>query len=713
MDSQTRRLPISKQARIVQSLLILLYIAPPPHPPSNSLPISLCPNTNRGMMSALGSMNICQVLLLTLVLFLAMTSNVEPSNRRSVSSCGDIHNISDPFRLKSNPNRRGVSIYDLACEDSHTVVYLLGGRYYVQFINYTAKQIRLVDDGLQKDNFSSLPHHSLLGNWDTYTRHSSNSYYKGSQSNSPSTLVIVNCSKPINSSFYISTSPCIEGSYSSNTSLYWNLYALPNPIASDVRDVCTIHGWTWVSYYFGGEKQINSNSYNYERIHNIMADGFVLDFYSTTWKSGFFCSFDFDSIYRRQVCSSYFFDYEGGFLDELAFLTTIEFGVLLVQFCVVKFVIGMPVVAIFLIYKCRRRHLAMDKNVEEFLQAHNNFLPIRYSYSNIKKITRNFRHKLGEGGYGYVYKGTLRSGNEVAIKILKQSKAHGQDFISEVATIGRIHHVNVVQLVGFCFEGSKQALVYDLMSNGSLDKHIFTDEGVKFLGYRGIYEIALGVARGIEYLHRGCDMQILHFDIKPHNILLDQHFTPKVSDFGLARLYPTDHSIVSLTAARGTLGYMAPELFYKNIGGVSYKADVYSFGMLLMEMAGRRKNINANAEHSSQIYFPLWVYDQVNEGESVELEEVVEEERKVTKKMIIVALWCIQLNPDHRPPMSKVLEMLEGDIGKLQMPPKPLIYPPDEPCNNDKSEMELETFSTSSNGQISYANFPFGGSDDV
>ncbi|KAL3714369.1 hypothetical protein ACJRO7_006316 [Eucalyptus globulus] len=372
----------------------------------------------------------------------------------------------------------------------------------------------------------------------------------------------------------------------------------------------------------------------------------------------------------------------------------------------------MPFVAIFLIYKYKRRHLTMDKNIEEFLQAHN-FFPIRYSYSNIKKITKNFKHKLGEGGYGYVYKGMLRSGNKVAIKILKQSKAHGQDFISEVTTIGRIHHVNVVQLIGFCFEGTKQALVYDFMSNGSLDKHIFTEEGDKFLDYKKIYEIAFEVAKGIEYLHLGCDMQILHFDIKPHNILLDKNFTPKVSDFGLAKLYPIDHSIVSVTATRGTLGYMAPELFYKNIGGVSYKVDVYSFGMLLMEMADRRKNINANAEHSSQIYFPPWVYNQVSENESVEMEEVVEEGREVIKKMIIVALWCIQLNPDHRPPMNKVLEMLEGNIGDIQMPPKPCFYPPDEPIDDAKAEMELETFSTSSGTSIISASFPFGGSNDV
>ena len=116
-------------------------------------------------------------------------------------------------------------------------------------------------------------------------------------------------------------------------------------------------------------------------------------------------------------------------------------------------------------------------------------------------------------------------------------------------------------------------------------------------------------------------MQILHFDIKPHNILLDENFTPKISDFGLAKLFLVDDSIISLTVARGTLGYMALDLFYKNIGGVSYEADVYSFGMLLLEMASRRKIFNALADHSSQIYFPTWVYDQVSEGNDIIMED--------------------------------------------------------------------------------------------
>ena len=143
-------------------------------------------------------------------------------------------------------------------------------------------------------------------------------------------------------------------------------------------------------------------------------------------------------------------------------------------------------------------------------------------------------------------------------------------------------------------------------------------------------------------------------------ILLNEDFTPKVSDFGLAKLYSTDESMVSLTAARGTLGYITPELFYKNIGGVSYKAYVYSFRMLLMEMVGRRKNVNANTKHSSKIYFSSWVYDRCHQGDNIDLGDANEDEKKLVRKMVMVALWCIQMKPIDRPSMSKALEMLEG-----------------------------------------------------
>ena len=266
---------------------------------------------------------------------------------------------------------------------------------------------------------------------------------------------------------------------------------------------------------------------------------------------------------------------------------------------------------------------------------------------------------------------------------------NGQDFINEVATIGKIHHTNVVRLVGFCVEGSKRALVYDFMPNGSLDRYISTREDHISLTYKQMYEISLGVARGIAYLHQGCDMQILHFDIKPHNILLDKDFIAKVSDFGLAKLSPIDNSIVTMTAARGTIGYMAPELFYKNIGKVSYKADVYNCGMLLMEIANRRRNLNSNADDSSQIFFPYWIYNELIEEREIEiLGEVTDEEKKNVKKMFIVALWCIQLNPNDRPSMDKVIEMLEGDTKDIKFPPKPSPYQTEVIKNHGTSSRE-------------------------
>ncbi|KAL6321782.1 hypothetical protein AAG906_035300 [Vitis piasezkii] len=224
--------------------------------------------------------------------------------------------------------------------------------------------------------------------------------------------------------------------------------------------------------------------------------------------------------------------------------------------------------------------------------------------------------------------------------------------------------------------GSKWALIYDFMPNGSLDKFIFL-KGEKHipLSWDRLYKIAVGVGHGIDYLHQGCDMQILHFDIKPHNILLDEDFTPKVSDFSLAKLYSTNESVVSLSAARGTLGYIAPELFYKNIGHVSYKADVYSFGMLLMEMVGKQRHFSIHQEQDlSKLFFPSWIYDQIEQGEDMEMGDVTEDEKKYIWKMVIVALWCVQMKPMDRPSMSKALDMLDDDVELLQLPPKPTLY---------------------------------------
>jgi serine/threonine protein kinase len=309
--------------------------------------------------------------------------------------------------------------------------------------------------------------------------------------------------------------------------------------------------------------------------------------------------------------------------------------------------------------------------VERFLRMQQMLVTTRYAYTDIIAVTGHFREKLGQGGYGSVYKGVLLPGGvPIAVKMLGSSSCNGEDFISEVATIGKIHHVNVVRLVGFCSEETARALIYEFMPRGSLDRYIFSSE--KSFSWDKLNEIALGIARGINYLHQGCDMQIVHFDIKPHNILLDSNFIPKVADFGLAKLFPRDNSFVPLSAMRGTIGYIAPEMVSRSFGAISSKSDVYSFGMLLLEMAGGRRNADPDAGSSSQAYYPSLVYGQLTGEQVGEISEDVDM-HELEKKLCVVGLWCIQMKPRDRPTMSEVIEMLEGDADALQMPPRPFF----------------------------------------
>ncbi|TYI11389.1 hypothetical protein ES332_A09G205000v1 [Gossypium tomentosum] len=327
-------------------------------------------------------------------------------------------------------------------------------------------------------------------------------------------------------------------------------------------------------------------------------------------------------------------------------------------------------------FHCKFRN--RDQDIEAFLKNNGGLVPKRYSYSDIKKMTSSFKEKLGKGGYGSVYKGKLPDGRLVAVKLLNTSKGDGQEFINEVASISRTSHVNVVTLLGFCLEGGKRALIYEFMPNGSLEKFIYdyeqniSKDNRQHLTVKDLYQIAIGIARGLEYLHLGCSTRILHFDIKPHNILLDDQFCPKISDFGLAKLCGRTDSMVSMLEARGIIGYIAPEVFCRNIGCVSHKSDVYSYGMMILEMGGGRKNLDVGVHHTSEIYFPQWIYEHIEQGniEPELLGLVSKEETEIARKMIVVGLWCIQTNPKDRPSISKVKEMLES-TQPLQIPPKP------------------------------------------
>ncbi|XP_011003873.1 PREDICTED: probable receptor-like protein kinase At1g67000 [Populus euphratica] len=603
-----------------------------------------------------------------LVLFLIICIQVQTCRSQTnhvcaPSSCGRLHNISLPFRLKGDPPNCGFSFYELSCENNQTVLYMYSGRYLVQSINYNNSTIRVVDSNVNKGNCSSLPQHSLTGsNFSYRDPFDWRTSFWSPSNESQKIMMFMKCANPVKSPLYMDTAPCINVT---------NSYVLIEANLSYVENLCKVELIAMSSLLIKDYRNIS-----YMDIHNRLVYGFEL------WWKEVFCGICKGKEKCYLPSDGFPCPTESIFEQIINQIRSLWWFILMMiaGLIIVRTVLCSPFVFAFLIYKWLRRHLSMYDIIEEFLQSQNNFAPIRYSYSDIKKITNGFKERLGQGGYGSVYKGKLRSGHLAAVKMLDKSSANGQDFINEVATIGRIHHVNVVRLIGFCAEGSKRALVYDFMPNGSLDKYVLSRQGNTTLSWQKMYEISLGVARGIEYLHRGCDMQILHFDIKPHNVLLDENFAPKVSDFGLAKLYPTNNNTVMLTAARGTIGYIAPELFYKNIGSVSYKADVYSFGMLLMEMVGKRQNTNPVTESNSENYFPDWVYNQVVDGR-VEIGDATKDENKLAKKMIIVALWCIQMKPINRPPMNKVVEMLEGDVESLEFPPKPVLFPDETPPN--------------------------------
>ncbi|KAM3702559.1 hypothetical protein ACB098_04G034600 [Castanea mollissima] len=320
-----------------------------------------------------------------------------------------------------------------------------------------------------------------------------------------------------------------------------------------------------------------------------------------------------------------------------------------------------------------------DENLKAIILSYGSLAPKHYSYSEIKKMTNTFINKLGQGGYSSVYKGKLPDGKLVAVKVLSESKGNGEDFVNEVASISRTSHVNIVTFLGFSCEKNKRALIYEFMPNGSLDKFIYHRDASATncrLEWKTLYKIVVDIARGLEYLHRGCGTRILHFDIKPQNILLDEDFNPKISDFGLAKLCQRKDSTVSMLGMRGTAGYIAPEVFSRNFGGVSHKSDVYSYGMLVLEMVGGRKNFDNGVSNRSEIYFPDWIYKDLELGMGGTYGVMTAEEQETRRKMILVSLWCIQTNPSDRPSMNKVIEMLEGTLHSLKIPPKPFLLSP-------------------------------------
>ncbi|XP_043690363.1 cold-responsive protein kinase 1-like [Telopea speciosissima] len=288
----------------------------------------------------------------------------------------------------------------------------------------------------------------------------------------------------------------------------------------------------------------------------------------------------------------------------------------------------------------------------------------QYTYRELKNATEDFSHenKIGEGGFGCVYKGKLRDGNVVAIKVLSaESKQGVREFLTEIEVISYVEHENLVKLYGCCVEGTHRILVYGYLENNSLAQTLLGGHSRMHFDWRTRYKICIGVARGLAFLHEEVRPHIVHRDIKASNILLDKDLNPKISDFGLAKLIPSNMTHVS-TRVAGTIGYLAPE--YAIRGQLTRKADIYSFGVLLLEIVTGRCNNNSRLPVEEQYLLErTWVLHERKELVGLvdtSLDGIFDAEEAC--RILKIGLLCTQDAPKLRPSMSTVVKMLTGEM---------------------------------------------------
>ncbi|TYK26352.1 G-type lectin S-receptor-like serine/threonine-protein kinase [Cucumis melo var. makuwa] len=306
-------------------------------------------------------------------------------------------------------------------------------------------------------------------------------------------------------------------------------------------------------------------------------------------------------------------------------------------------------------------------------------LPL-YDFTKIETATNNFSlsNKIGEGGFGPVYKGMLPCGQEIAVKRLAEDSSQGQtELRNEVLLISKLQHRNLVKLLGFCIHQQETLLVYEYMPNKSLDYFLFDDKKRSLLSWKKRMDIIIGIARGLLYLHRDSRLIIIHRDLKVSNILLDNEMNPRISDFGLARMFGEDQTMTRTKRVVGTYGYMSPE--YVIDGYFSMKSDIFSFGVILLEIISGKKNRGFfHPDHQLNLLghdhqaWKLW-----DEGNALELmDETLKDQfqNSEAQRCIQVGLLCVQENPNERPTMWSVLSMLESENMALSLPKQPGFY---------------------------------------
>ncbi|BAT72766.1 hypothetical protein VIGAN_01020300 [Vigna angularis var. angularis] len=616
----------------------------------------------------------------TLFLFFTNTSAIHNTSFSPIcltQRCTSGPNITYPFWLSLTDQLCGYHELGLLCSEGVTVFSHIGLYYTVQNIDYENHSLKLLDPDTFNETCPKARHAVPLGNLPlTHSPLNLNLSFYYNCTNYPSGVPSIQCLRSgTNQSFVF-----VSGN--ETTGFDWSGNCEEKIVVTVMKDAITSDGDLISQFPSAMDKGFVLEWHTASYCVQCEASGGVCGYSNPEKKVLCFCK---DGSTKDTSC----YGGSSSGLSRLIIGFIIAGGIGALLTCIVIYIFGRKLSPILSDIRQARK---IDRDIEAFIR-NNGPLPIkRYSYSDIKKMTNYFESKLGQGGYGEVYKGNLCNKAPVAVKLLNASKGNGEEFINEVISISRTSHVNIVNLLGFCLEGKKKAIIYDFMPNGSLEKYIPNKnlETDPPLSWQRLHHIAEGIAKGLEYLHRGCNTRILHFDIKPSNILLDKNFCPKISDFGMAKLCSNTQSIISMYGARGTVGYIAPEVWNRSFGGVSYKSDVYSYGMMILEMVGGRQNISIEASHSSETYFPHWIYKHVEVGKNLAWHEgMTPEENEICKKMIIVGLWCIQTIPSDRPAMSRVVEMLEGSTDQLQIPPEPFIFSP------MKTEVDICTTSSS------------------
>ncbi|XP_057790603.1 G-type lectin S-receptor-like serine/threonine-protein kinase SD1-1 [Salvia miltiorrhiza] len=319
----------------------------------------------------------------------------------------------------------------------------------------------------------------------------------------------------------------------------------------------------------------------------------------------------------------------------------------------------------------RRKRAALKKGNSEDLE-----LPL-FKFATIMAATEGFSldNLIGEGGFGPVYKGNLSAGEEIAVKRLSTTSEQGiKEFKNEVILIAKLQHRNLVKLLGCCIEGEERMLIYEYLQNKSLNYFVFDQNGRTVLTWPKRFDIIMGIARGLLYLHQDSRLKIIHRDLKTSNILLDGDLNPKISDFGLARIFGEGQSIATTRRVVGTYGYMAPE--YAIDGKYSVKSDMFALGVILLEIVSGKKNRGFDhGDHYHSLLGHTWLLWKENN-----IVELMDEclsntfiESQV-RRCIHVGLLCVQKFAEDRPAISSVVSMLGNDRAIIAEPKEPGFF---------------------------------------